>query len=287
MYKSNREQVDIGSLTGFAILVFVSLTFAFLAVWHSARADSLTAKDVMTRNEDARKVDDVISTASITTGGGGSPEKVKTFTWWRKLMADRIHFNTLTRFHTPAEVRGEGILFVEHDHDENDVQMYLPAFKKVRRVESQNQSGSFMGSEFSYADIATPHVDDHHYAFQKESECPIDGGKTLRCYVVEATPVSEAVKERTGYAKTIEWVRPDNFMAVKGEFFDKDGVLWKKMEAHQIKEVDTTKHKYMAHQIRIENAKNGKFTLLEFSEVKVNTGIADSIFTVQNLSREK
>ena len=140
-------------------------------------------------------------------------EKIKQFTWWRKLTADGTHFNTLTRFHEPAEVRGEGILFLEHEGDDNDVQLYLPAYKKIRRVESQSQSGSFMGSEFSYADIATPHVDDYKYELQKEdAPCVIDGGKQATCYVVQSTPATDPVKSArvtprrfNGFAKDIPW----------------------------------------------------------------------------------
>ncbi len=253
----------------------------------SAFAANLSAKEIMTRNEDARKVDDVNSSATITTGGGKATTKVKKFTWWRKLTADRVHYNTLTRFHEPAEVRGEGILFLEHAGDVNDVQMYLPAYKKIRRVESQQQSGSFMGSEFSYADIATPHVDDYTYTLRKDEECAIDGNPKARCHVVEAVPATDSVKERTGYSKTVQWLRQDNFIAVKGEYYDSEGKLWKKMESSQIEEVDPAKHKWMALKVKLENAKNQRQTTLEFARVRVNTGIPDSTFTQQSLSRDK
>jgi outer membrane lipoprotein-sorting protein len=265
----------------FALAAFSSLLSA-----PSYGADSLSAKEVMTRNEDARKISDVTSNATLTTGGGGSAEKTKGFTWWRKLTGDSIRYNTLTRFLQPAEVRGEAILFLERESDQNDVQMYLPAFKKVRRVESQQQSGSFMGSEFSYADIATPHVDDYKQSFKPEADC---GTPAAKCYVVESEPVNDAVKERTGYSKTVQWIRKDNFMAVSGEFYGLDGALRKKMAATEIKEVDPSKHKWMALNVRIENAQSGKvgkFTTLKFENVKVNTGLQDSLFTVPNLSRE-
>jgi outer membrane lipoprotein-sorting protein len=76
-------------------------------------------------------------------------------------------------------------------------------------------------------------------------------------------------------------------MAVQGEFYDTQEKLWKKMTASEIKEVDTGKHKWLAHNVRIENIRNGKFTVLKFTGVKVNMGIPDSTFTSQNLAREK
>jgi len=121
--------------------------FQFFATAAWAAPD---ARGIMAMNEEARRIRDVSSSATIATGGGGSSDKVKRFTWWRKLGADGVRFNTLTRFHAPAEVRDEGILFLEQPGGENEVLLYLPNFKKVRRVESQAQSGSFMGSEQSW-----------------------------------------------------------------------------------------------------------------------------------------
>jgi outer membrane lipoprotein-sorting protein len=106
-------------------------------------------------------------------------------------------------------------------------------------------------------------------------------------YVVESTPATDAVRERTGYSKTVQWVRKDNFMADQGEFYDASGALWKKMKASDIREVDKAKHKWMSYDIRIENQKNHKFTELKFDGVKVNQGIADSTFSQASLAREK
>jgi hypothetical protein len=264
----------------------LALSFSCIAPLAAPRAATISAKDAMARNEDARRIDDVTSEASLKTGGGTGAEKLKTFTWFRKLAADKVRFNTLTRFKTPAEIRGEGILFLEKENDQSDVQMYLPAFKKIRRVESQAQSGSFMGSELSYADIATPHLEDSKYTARPDADCG-DPSIKVPCLVVESTPATDAVRERTGYSKTVQWLRPDCFMAVRAEFYDLEGQLIKKLQASRITEVDPTRHKWMAEKLRIDNVKTGKFTELEFSQIKVNTGLADSTFTPQNLMRER
>jgi outer membrane lipoprotein-sorting protein len=253
-------------------------------------AASIGPKDVMVKNEDVRKLQDSVAKATLSTKSGGT-ERVKEFTWWRKLIDDGVHFNTLTRFHAPAEVRGEGILFLEHAADANEVLMYLPTYKKIRRVESQQQSSSFMGSEFSYADIATPHVDDYNYKMVREEACPeAEGSKEnagVKCYVIEATPINDSVKERTGYSKEVSWIRQDNFMHVKVEFYGADGNLVKRMSASENKEVDPAKHKWMAMKVRMENVAKGNVTLLQFADVKVNAGVPESTFTQQSLSKEK
>ncbi len=246
-----------------------------------------SGRDVMSRNEDTSRTDDITADATLTTGGGGNPQRVKQFTWWRKLRDDKRHNNTLTRFHAPAEVRNEGILFLEHDSNSNEVLLYLPTFKKIRRVESQQQSGSFMGSDLSYSDVATPHAEDYTQKLLTIEDCPGAEHKAVKCYVVESVPANPAVRERTGYSRTVSWVRSDNFVMVKGEYYGLDGKLSKRVIADQLSQVDPGRHKWLALRVRVDNVANRRFTLLQFANVKVNKGIPDFTFTQQNLSREQ
>ena len=245
----------------------------------------LSARDIMVKNDDARKVQSVQSKATISSTGGGSKDHTKSFTWWRKLTDDGSRFNTLTKFQSPAEVKGEGILFLELPGGSADVQLYLPNFKKIRRVEESQQSGSFMGSEFSYTDIAAPHVDDFNYKLLKNEKCPLPGDQTQMCFVVESTPKTDEVKNRTGASRGLSWIRPDNFMAVRGEYFDQEGKPWKHMEAKNIKEVDLKLHKWMAMDVSMENSKSNRHTALHFEDVQANQKMQLSLFTAQNLAR--
>ncbi len=256
--------------------------FIFLCFLSTNVFAAMSAKEIMLKNEDVRRLGTINSKATLTTGGEGETKRVKEFTWWRKLQKDGTHFNTLTRFHVPAEIRNEGILFLEHEGDESDVLLYLPVYKKVRRVERSSQSGSFMGSELSYADIATPHVEDFGYKLLREEPCPSSG---LKCWVIESTPLRDQTRERTGYSKSTQWVRQDNTMAEKVEHFDKDGALVKRIALSEIREVDPEKHKWMALKLAVTNVKNGKYTNMDFAKVKVNTDISDAVFTQQNLSK--
>jgi outer membrane lipoprotein-sorting protein len=249
-----------------------------------------SAKDIMVQNEENRRVNDFQARSKLETGPintGSASAKVKEFTLWRKVQTDGIHNSTLTRFHVPAEVRNEGILIIENPTGKNDVLLYLPNFKKIRRVETQQQSGSFMGSTFSYSDIATPHVEDYSYRELRTETCPTAEAKGILCHVIECTPASEIVKERTGYSKSILWVRDDNSMGVQGEYYNLEGALFKQFSSSKILMVDTKNKKWLAHEVTMKHLKNKEYTRLEFSSVKVNQGIADSIFTQQNLQKVK
>jgi outer membrane lipoprotein-sorting protein len=249
----------------------------------AALAKPETAVEIMQRSEDNRHLKDVTAAATLTTSEEGKPDRVKTFTWWRKL-TDAGRFNTLTRFATPPEVRGEGILFLERDRDTNDVFLFLPNMNKVRRVESQSQRSSFMGSAFSYSDIAAQHVDDFEHTLVKTEPCPAETVST--CFVIESKPADEKVEERTGYRRIVQWIHPDHYLAVQGEFYGPAGELLKRITVQRIKKVDPAGGKWMAHHVRVEEVKEKRSTTLEFSQVKVNGGISDAVFTQQNLMQE-
>ena len=267
----------------FRMSIFLTLScIGFL----NSRAESLTPKQIMQKNDDARRVSDFETQTTLTTGtSGANDEKTKEFTLWRKVQSDLVHNSTLTRFHAPAEVRNEGILIIENASGRNDVLMYLPTFKKVRRVESQQQSGSFMGSVFSYSDIATPHVEDYTYKQIKEEKCPTTEAQAVTCSVIECLPVSDDIKERTGYSKSVLWFRQDNYMGVHAEYYDLTGDFFKRLDATEIKMVDPKNKKWLAHSLSIQSLKTKEYTHLQFTKVKVNSGISDSVFTQQNLQK--
>lgn len=261
-------------------IFFILLTFGFSSF--SLGAD-LSGHDIMVKNDEVRQLENCVAHAKFTTKNEGGGERVKEFTWWRQLTGDKVHYNTLTRFHFPPEVKGEGILFLEHDKSQNDIQIYLPSFKKIRRVEADQQSGSFMGSEFSYSDIAAPHVDDFSYKVLREEKCPKENDL---CYVISETPTDE-VKERTGSSGGTLWVHKGNFMLARGEYLDLESKPWKNLETGEIKEVDPVKHKWMAFKLKMDNLKTKSFTSLVFDQVKVSDVIPPSTFTNQNLAKER
>jgi outer membrane lipoprotein-sorting protein len=238
------------------------------------------AAAIMKRSEEARRLRDVTAAGRISTKEQDGREKVKTFTWWRKL-TDQGRFETLTRFTAPAEVRDEAILFLERDRDTNDVFLYLPTYKKVRRVESQSQSGSYMGTAFSYSDIANPHSEDYTHKLLRREPCP--GEAAASCWVIESIPASDGVRERTGYARVVEWIHPAHYLPVKGEYYGEDGALRKRSTSARILKVDPEGGKWMAHWIAFEDLKNGRKSVLEFGEVKVNSGLPESLFTRESL----
>jgi outer membrane lipoprotein-sorting protein len=74
-------------------------------------------------------------------------------------------------------------------------------------------------------------------------------------------------------------------MGVHAEYYNLDGELFKKLDATEIKMIDTKNKKWLAHSLSIQNLKTKEYTHLQFLKVKANAGIPDSVFTQQNLQK--
>jgi outer membrane lipoprotein-sorting protein len=260
-------------------LVVLSVATAF----SSPAFAGLSAHEIMSKNEQARKFQDLSSQSTLKTGGGRRKPSEKQFNWWRKLSSDGVHFDTLTRFNAPPENRGEAILFLEKPDSKNEILLYLPAFKKVRRVEVQQQSSSYMGSDFSYSDIAAIHVDDYEHTLLKEEPCPNPKENPGSCYVIQSVPANDTVRERTHYSKMVSWIRKDIFMGAQIEYYDLDGKLLKHLDISETRKDDPKHETYFSHALLMKNLQNEQSTSLHFDSVKVDQGIPDSTFSKTNL----
>ena len=83
---------------------------------------------------------------------------------------------TLFVFDDPRDIRGTAFLVHSHREGANDQWIYLPATRRVRRISSANQSGSFMGSEFAYEDLSQPVVEKFTYRYLRDEPCGDQSG---------------------------------------------------------------------------------------------------------------
>jgi hypothetical protein len=243
-----------------------------------------SAREIMTKYGEVSTFAQLVSSSTLTIGGGGHDLRSKSFSLWRKVAADGVHYRTLTRFAAPAEIRGEGVLFDEKTNGQNEVLLYLPRFKKVRRVEAQAQRASFMGSSFSYTDMTTQAVDDYRHDLVKTEPCPGDAKSS--CFVVQSLPANETVRVNHGYAKKTTWVRTADYQTIQTELFDLENTLWKRVVCSEIREVDALKHKAIPHLVRVDDLKTNRFSTIQINKADVATPVADSVFTEQSLARE-
>jgi len=185
-------------------------------------------------------------------------------------------------FQEPADVKDTGFLTYDYygGEKDDDQWLYLPDLRKTKRIASSDKSSSFMGSDFSYADMTRRVLDEWNYALLKEDE--VNGSKV---WLIEAIPVSKEVEDRYGYKKSIVYVDQDTFMVIRAIHLLSEGNKVKYMEVKEIEEVDGI---LVAVEIWMKTTRNKRTlhrTVLRLDNVRFNQALDESFFSVRQLEK--
>ena len=176
-------------------------------------------------------------------------------------------------FLAPADDRGIAFLSIEHADGDDEMRMWLPSFKKIRRISSSKQGDSFMGSDLSYEDMTSRDLNDYTYLLQGEET--IDG---VAYWVLENVPRPEL---RSSYSKIVSWVRQSDALIIKEHYFDRAGNLLKErtVEAQEVGGYTLPVRMF------VRNVQKEHTTELIFDKIEVDTGVKDNLFHERNLRR--
>jgi hypothetical protein len=183
---------------------------------------------------------------------------------------------SMSIFDEPADVKGTAFLTYSHAIEPDEQWLYLPALKRVKRINSKNKSGPFMGSEFAYEDLASQEVEKYTYKYLRDET--IDG---VDYFVVERYPAYE----HSGYTRQVAWVNKERYVAEKIEFYDRKNDLLKTL-------TNTGYNQYLdkfwrADTMLMENHQTGKSTLLTWKDYQFKTGLTDKDFSRNSLKRAR
>lgn len=175
----------------------------------------------------------------------------------------------LIRILAPADQKGIGFLALPRDIQ----YVYMPAFHKVRRIASHVKNTRFAGSDFTYDDLSTFKFSDDYNAKLLET--------TDEFYILELTPKPGVKKD---YSRLKMWVRKDNFVSTKIEYYDKKGDLWKVLERRRIVKIGDY---WTAKEMEMKDLKENHSTKMIQEKVEFDTGLSDKIFTPRYLRRTR
>lgn len=183
---------------------------------------------------------------------------------------------SMSIFDTPADVKGTAFLTFSHAIKPDEQWLYLPALKRVKRINSKNKSGPFMGSEFAYEDLASQEVEKYTYKYLRDEV--LDG---VDCFVIERFPAYK----HSGYTRQVAWVNKEKYVAEKIEFFDRKNSLLKTLINKDYKQY--LGQYWRANEMQMDNHQTGKSTTLKWENYKFKTGLSDSDFNRNTLKRAR
>jgi outer membrane lipoprotein-sorting protein len=209
-------------------------------------------------------------------------ERVRESNIFSKEKPDGRDMQRLVQFISPADISGSNVLIHEHREGNDDIWIYLPSVKKVRRLLANSKKESFMGTDFTYTDITTPKVHEYKHTLLRQDD--LNGAS---CYVIESVPKADETRRDTGYSKTVNWIRKDNFVRVKSEIHDLSGALAKVMQVHALKEVDKQQDKWLMEKVEMRDLRSGHVTILTFNNIRTDAELSDKLFAPGRLDSEK
>ncbi|MDX9928411.1 MAG: outer membrane lipoprotein-sorting protein [Bacteroidales bacterium] len=183
----------------------------------------------------------------------------------------------LIRFMAPAEVQGTAILIYDYKDKQDDMWIYLPALKRVRRIVSTEKGKSFMGSEFTNSDISSPPSAD----FRNRH---LDGSGKSGEYIIESAPVDVAKENEYGYSRRISYFEMGTLHLRKIEFFDKNGTLYKTIEVGSVVPLGKGGG-YMIAEMTATNHVTGRHSSMKMENITTDIVPNDILFDSANLDR--
>ncbi len=136
----------------------------------------------------------------------------------------------------PEDVRGTAVLSVDYEAGgrADDQWLYLPSLKKATRIASTGKTGSFLGSDLTYADITRQDLADYTHTMV-EQDVDVDGEA---CWLIEARPANDRVASETGYVRSLYWISKARMMPVQAKHWIGEGRRLKYLRFEEPEQVD-------------------------------------------------
>ncbi|UII31934.1 outer membrane lipoprotein-sorting protein [Fulvivirga ulvae] len=179
----------------------------------------------------------------------------------------------------PKKEQGVGMLTYEYGEPgkDNDSWIYLPALSKVKRLasssDSNDDSGSFFGSEFSLEDMEDLKINEYNFEILGE-----ENYKGRDVWVIEYTPTAERAK-KSKYSKTTSWIDKDRFISLKKNLYVR-GELYKQLTVSDVEKVDDV---WVARKLTMNNVATRRISMMNMVSVAFDQEVADEFLTTRTL----
>ncbi len=184
---------------------------------------------------------------------------------------------SLCLFDSPADIKGTALLTYAHKSQDDDQWLYLPALKRVKRIASSNKSGSFVGSEFAYEDLAGQQIEKYTYRHLRDEALDANA-----CFVIERIPVD---LKTSGYSRQQVWIDQAEYRTLKVEYFGRNGAPLKTLTLGGYRRLED--RFWRPTRMTMINLQTGKSTDLIWTELRLNAHLPPSDFLRENLERAR
>jgi hypothetical protein len=244
----------------------------------------LTALEIMTKVDARDEGSSSVANSSMILIDRRDRQRARNLKQYSKKYEDNTKY--MAHFLTPSDLKNT--VYINYDWQassrDDDSWLYLPALQKSKRISSQDRSGSFLGSDFTYSDISGFELDWYDYKLISNSEI-INGHD---CWVIEYTAKPEfadKVLSVTGDTKTKTWVRKDIFMQIKSQIWKSRGDKIKYYSAGDVVQIDGIWTPKKMQMVTVKKGKKEHASIFLIHDIEYGVEITDQLFKSENMQR--
>lgn len=195
----------------------------------------------------------------------GAGNKVATKSWIYVRTGSFGESKARLQFTAPADVKGVGMLIVNHTDRASDQWMWRPNIGRDQRIALQDRSTRFFGTDFSFEDLEERDVDQYDFKLLA------DEGANWK---IESRP-----RKKSQYAYSHFWIRKDNYTFQKVEAYDAKGLV----RVIDYKDFAQVKGIWTARTTEVLDMRRNSRTVLKYDKLEYNLPLKDELFTLQAL----
>jgi hypothetical protein len=138
-----------------------------------------------------------------------------------------------------------------------------------------------MGSDLNYSDITSPDLNLYEYTLMKETKV-----KGQKVWQIKSVPKTKAEAEKSGYSKSVVFIRQDNYVMIRGVRWVYKKKRNKYLNVRKLEEIDGI---WVSTELHV-TTKSGKKTLhktilkqknVHFNQDEVN----EDLFSIRRLEK--
>jgi len=182
---------------------------------------------------------------------------------------------SLMKYVKPQRVKDQAILML---NDANDIWIYFPRTKRIRKLATHAKKQKLEGSDFSYEDMGGSDEFIEEYDAVRQNDEKKEG---RICYKLELT---QKVESDASYSKVILWVDKETFVPMIIDYYHEDDPqLWEKqLICSNIELIDSI---YTPMKFIMYNKLDNTYTSMEIIEVVYNVNLPDNLFTEMGMQK--
>lgn len=191
---------------------------------------------------------------------------------------DEGRTQALIRFDSPPDVRGSAVLFQEREDGGEDMFMYLPELKRVRRISGRMVSGSMFGTDFSYEEF------EHLVGASARAPGRLLPDAELEGRAVHVVRYDRPEGDEGRYAFVVSQVDAESCVPLRLAFHEREGEPAKVMEVDPAR-VEPVQGRRVPREVVMRDVEGGTRTEIVVEEIEVDVEVAPRTFTTRALAR--